>query len=82
MMLDSKTVTCAHCKDEVDVFLYFSDARIVERGVYGSAGETYYEAVVNGKALCPRCGNLVKECFQKILGPADIIKLACKKGID
>ena len=68
-------LTCRHCFNEVEVALYFSDARIITRE-YPNAGSCDYEAVVHGKAICPRCGATIEKPFRKHINKSDIIKLA------
>lgn len=67
-------ITCKHCKQEVNVPMYFYDAMITT--------ETYlnlhqdYKAIVNGKAICPACGTEIQEIFYSTISTDDIVWLA------
>lgn len=69
-------ITCNHCKQDVDVAMYFFGARITTHDSMFAIGEQYYEAIVNGKAICPLCGKEILEIFHSEIGVNDIIALA------
>lgn len=72
-----QTVTCEHCKEAVFVNLYFSGERITtHQSVFSLSGEEFYRAVVNGRAICPKCGQTINKIFRKDISPRSIIKLA------
>ncbi len=66
-------VHCEHCNKEVDVVMYYYDTHIVTHEYMYT---TDYEAVVQGKAMCPSCGAEVKKTFHRFITPKDIIKFA------
>lgn len=68
-------VKCTNCRQEVYVEMYFHDARITvaDNPLFDTK---CYEAVVNGRAICPSCGTTINEIFNKSIYPEDIIKLA------
>ena len=67
-------VMCEHCKQEVLVMLYFYDPKIlVEEDILHMC--TNYEAVVQGKSICPSCGSEVHKQFRKFITKEDIIAL-------
>lgn len=71
-------VTCNKCKEEVVVPLFFYDVRIlVEDNPMTMHRE--YTASALGKAICPQCGNEIREhCCTPIFND-DIIKLATRR---
>ena len=69
-------ITCKHCNQEVEVAMYFSQARIVTLDSMNVPREQYYKAMVNGKAICPLCGKDINEVFHREIHTEDIIKLA------
>lgn len=71
------TITCKHCKQEVDVCFYFSNPRIITE-TDASAMVQCYTAIATAKTLCPSCGTVIEEVFQKTIAPGDIIKLAVR----
>lgn len=74
-------LTCKHCKQEVSVAMYYFNAKIItHENAYG-AGEQCYEAVVNGKAICPKCGKEIIEIFRDEVSTGAIIKLARDKRL-
>ena len=70
------SVVCKYCKHEVNVFFYFSNPRITTHDSHDGLGKQYYTAITNARAVCPDCGGVIEEVFQKTLGPNDIISLA------
>lgn len=72
-------VMCEHCKQEVPVMLYFHDPMILteEDGLHMC---TNYEAIVQGKSICPYCGSDVRKTFKKSITKEDIIDLAGGRG--
>lgn len=68
-------ITCTNCKQEVCVEMYFYDAGITvaDNHLFDTK---CYEAVVNGRAICPFCGTTINERFHKPIYINDIIKLA------
>lgn len=69
-------ITCKHCNQEVEIAMYFSQARIVTLDSMNVPREQYYKAMVNGKAICPLCGKDINEVFHREIHTEDIIKLA------
>ena len=72
-------VTCDRCQKEVDVALYFYNAKI-ELIKYLPSDPEEYRAVVDARAICPACGGEIREHFANLIGRADIVKLAVGKG--
>jgi hypothetical protein len=71
-------VTCSKCKEEVAVPLYFYDVRIVvEDNPMDMHRE--YTASALGKAICPQCGNEIREHCRCPIFNDDIIKLATRR---
>ena len=72
-----QTIMCEHCKETVLVNLYFSGERITthESGLSFDDKE-FYRAMVNGRAICPKCGQTINKIFRKDISPRSIIKLA------
>ena len=71
-------VTCNRCKEEVVVPLYFYDVRIVvEDNPVNMQRE--YTASALGKAICPQCGNEIREHCRCPIFDDDIIKLATRR---
>ncbi len=71
-------VTCNRCKEEVVVPLYFYDVRIlVEDNPMSMLRE--YTASAIGKAICPRCGNEIREHCRCPIFNDDIIDLATRR---
>ncbi len=71
-------LTCNHCKEEVTVPLYFYDVRIlVEDNPTNMHRE--YTASALGKALCPCCGNEIREHFKNPIYRDDILDLATRR---
>ena len=68
-------VTCTNCRQEVCVEMYFYDEKITvaDNHLFDTK---CYEAVVNGRAICPSCGTTINECFHKPIYLEDIISLA------
>ena len=71
-------ITCQHCKQEVDVPMYFYNHMIIEEHFFLS-NATEYKAFVIGKAICPCCGSEINEKFSSIIDDTDIVKLAIGK---
>jgi hypothetical protein len=74
--MDWTKVTCECCKEEMRIPLYFSNARIISTEMSALNNEVYYEAVVEGKAICPNCGCMINKSFKKHISPGHIIELA------
>jgi hypothetical protein len=71
-------VTCNKCKEEVTVPLYFYDVRIVvEDNPMNMHRE--YTASVLGKAICPCCGNEIREHCRSPIFDSDIKDLATRR---
>jgi PHP family Zn ribbon phosphoesterase len=80
-MMDIK---CDNCKQKSYVALYFYNPRIITYDTTICDGQNQrYDALVTGKAICPRCGlEIIKE-FKKEVTKAEIIAIATGgKGID
>lgn len=71
-------VTCNKCKEEVAVPLYFYDIRILteEGPMYRNEG---YVASAIGKAICPCCGNEIREHCRCPIYNEDIVELATRR---
>ena len=71
-------ITCNKCKEEVVVPLYFYDVRIlVEDNPMNMYRE--YTASAIGKAICPQCGNEIREHCRYPIFDKDIIELATRR---
>lgn len=71
-------VTCNRCKEEVVVPLYFYDIRILteDEPMYHNKE---YVASAMGKAICPQCGNEIREHCRCPIFNDDIIDLATRR---
>ena len=71
-------VACNRCKEEVIVPLYFYDVRIVveDNPMDMCRG---YTASALGKAICPQCGNEIREHCRSTIYDDDIVKLATRR---
>ena len=71
-------VTCDHCKQEVVVPLYFYDVRIL---VVDNPTNMHreYTASALGKAICPCCGNEIREQCKCPITLSDIENLATRR---
>ena len=67
-------VTCNNCKQEVEVPMYFYNERITTTS-YLQFNTEEYKAFIDGKAICPLCGNTMHEIFHSIISKEDIIWL-------
>jgi hypothetical protein len=71
-------ITCTKCKQEVTVPLYFYDISILTEGESLDFTKTYIASAV-GKAMCPCCGNEIREhCYNPIYND-DIVALATRR---
>ena len=71
-------VTCKHCKQEVVVPLYFSEAYIhIEDNPQNLQRD--YIAMARGRTICPNCGNDIMEFCKCPLYRDDIIDLATRR---
>lgn len=68
-------INCKHCKETVDVVMYFYNYRIVTEVAYMTPIATY-TAVVNGRTICPCCGSKIEEEFASFISNSDIRRLA------
>ena len=68
-------ITCKHCKQEVEVPMYFYNARITTQ-TYLQFGTEDYRAIIDGKAICPLCGIEMREIFHSSISDEDILWLA------
>ena len=68
-------ITCKHCKQEVEVPMYFYNSRITSDS-FLQFGTVEYKAFVDGKAICPVCGTEIRETFCSTISTDDIIWLA------
>mgnify|MGYP003293399435 FL=1 len=71
-------LTCNKCKEEVSVPLYFYDVRIIAEDDRVNMTQ-YYTASACGKAICPRCGNEIREHCRNPIFKDDIIELATRR---
>lgn len=71
-------ITCNKCKQEVTVPLYFFDIRILteEEPMYRTKS---YVASAIGKAICPCCGNEIREHCRNPIFDDDIVALATRR---
>ena len=71
-------ITCRHCKEEIDVAMYFCNHIITKES---SFCDRYieYEAAVTGKTICPCCGTEINERFSSTIYNDDIVRLAIGK---
>lgn len=67
-------VTCENCKNDVEVSMYFNNARITTQK-YMLNFKEFYTAIIDGKAICPLCGNHISEIFHKQITDDDILWL-------
>lgn len=73
-------LTCDRCKQEVTVPLYFYDIRIlIEDNPVNMERE--YTASALGKAICPECGNEIREHCKCPITLSDIKKLATRRYV-
>ena len=73
-------VTCNRCKEEVVVPLYFYDVRIVVEDNPTNMNREYIASAM-GKAICPQCGNEIREHCHCPIFTNDIIDLATRRYI-
>lgn len=73
-------VTCNKCKEEVVVPFYFYDIRILTRDEPMYRDKEYNASAI-GKAICPRCGNDLREHFSCPISQDDILELATRRCI-
>lgn len=71
-------LTCNKCKEQVRVPLYFYDVRIIVEDDRINMTQ-YYTASALGKAICPRCGNEIREHCRNPIFKDDIIELATRR---
>ena len=73
-------IICKNCKQKVEVPMYFYDARITTHDSHMvREKDEYYRAIVNGKAICPKCGTEIRETFYSEISDKDIIKIAARR---
>ena len=72
------TITCKHCKETVDVSMYFYNHCIFMGERYMTSNKEY-TAFVRGKAICPCCGSEINKAFESTISYKDIEKLAIGK---
>lgn len=70
-------VTCNKCKEKVNVPLYFYDTRIIVEDNPTTMHREYIASAI-GKAICPCCGNEIREHFSSEITQSDIISMATK----
>ena len=73
-------VTCNKCKEKVDVPLYFYDTRIIIEDDPNTMRREYTASAI-GKAICPCCGNEIREHCQCPIFYNDIIQFATRRYI-
>lgn len=73
-------VTCDKCKEEVVVPFYFYDLRILTEDNPLTMVREYTASAI-GKAICPRCGNDLREHFSCPISQDDILELATRRCI-
>ena len=67
-------ITCNCCKQEVEIPMYFYNERITTES-YMQFGTEEYKAFIDGKAICPICGNEIREIFHSTISKKDIVWL-------
>lgn len=74
------TVTCKACNNEVDVNMFFSNAKIIHRHEpFTEFDAGYPVATCFGKTICPQCGAEIYRTFEQGISYEDIIKIATKQ---
>ena len=73
-------ITCKHCKNEVDVSMYFYDAQIIST-THFFGDQVLYDAAARGKAICPLCGCEINEYFCSMISSSEIVTLAIRKEL-
>ena len=73
-------VTCNHCKEEVVVPLYFYDIRILVDDDPAKMRREYIASAL-GKAICPHCGNEIREHCKSLITLSDIENLATRRYV-
>lgn len=71
-------VTCNKCKEEVTVPLYFYDVHIIVEDNPLTMHRDYIASAM-GKAICPCCGNEIREHCRCPIFNDDIIDLATRR---
>lgn len=71
-------VTCNKCKEKVNVPLYFYDTRIIVEDDPTTMRREYTASAL-GKAICPCCGNEIREHCKCPIFPKDIEDLATRR---
>ena len=75
-------VKCNNCGRKSYVTMYFYNPGIITQDAPICQSQ-YWEAVVTGKAVCPKCGHTIIKEFRKEATKAEIIAIATGgKGID
>lgn len=67
-------LTCENCKCDVEVSMYFNNARITTRHATLDFEEDY-TAFIDGKAICPACGHYITKIFHCRITDDDILWL-------
>lgn len=75
------TIICKHCKETIDVPMYFYNHCIFTRENYMTTNKEY-TAFVRGKAICPYCGLEINKIFESNIYNKDIERLAIGKEDD
>lgn len=70
-------VTCNNCGQKVEVPMYFHNERITTTSYFQFNTEEY-KAFIDGKAICPPCGDTIQEIFHSTISKEDIIWIATK----
>ena len=68
-------VKCGSCKQSSYVQMYFYNPGIITQDA-PICHSQYWEAVVTGKAICPKCGHTIIKEFRKEATKAEIIAIA------
>lgn len=74
-------ITCKHCKNTVDVPMYFYDHRIHTATDFMTMAKEY-TSLVRGKAICLCCGSEIDEMFLSVISKKDIERLAIGREIN
>lgn len=71
-------LTCPECNHEFNCEPYLSKPRIISEDCPMTLSK-WHEAVVETKAICPRCGHLINTTCRGDIYPDDIIALATRR---
>lgn len=71
-------ITCEACQTEVMVNMHISNPAInFQRD--GFHNKISYTARAKGRAVCPKCGEIIEKQFESEIYPSDVIDLALRR---